>query len=403
MKTRSVLFLILLMSETIHAQGSWTQRASFPGGLRCKAVGFSIGNVGYVGTGESNCSPSSPIDDFWEFNPTTNTWTQRANFGGVPRSLAVGFAIGNKGYIGTGVDLNGNKLNDIWEFDPGSNTWTQKNSLPGPPRYSAMAFSVGNMGYVGLGDTSNFTSTGLLYDLWEFDPVGNSWLQKTNFPGSGRVYAVSFSLNNKGYVATGASATSFKSDLWEYDPVSNSWTQKTSFIRGKAQATSFSLGAGGYIVTGVDSPAVPMNELWAYNQMMNNWYQKANLPVALRIFSTAFSVGTKGYLGLGDWGVSYDDLWEYSPDTIFSVQENQYRVQTTVYPNPITSSGFIIFSQSISKAKCQIYDVQGREVKEVSVSGMKYEISKSELIPGIYIYHIIANNGTIASGKFVIL
>ncbi|HEY4798556.1 MAG TPA: hypothetical protein VII99_05705, partial [Bacteroidia bacterium] len=32
------------------------------------------------------------------------TWTQRANFGGTKRSRAVSFSIGTKGYIGTGVD-----------------------------------------------------------------------------------------------------------------------------------------------------------------------------------------------------------------------------------------------------------------------------------------------------------
>lgn len=403
MRTTLLSVSILFSIGSILGQGSWTQRANFPGGLRCKAVGFSIGNVGYVGTGESNCSPTNPMNDFWEYNPMTNIWTQRTNFGGIPRSLAVGFSIGNKGYIGTGVDVNGNKLNDLWEFDPGSNAWTQKTSLPGPPRYSAIAFSLGTKGYIGLGDTSNFTSTGLLNDFWEFDPGGNIWLQKSNFPASGRVYAVSFSLSSKGYVVTGANATSFRSDLWEYDAVSDSWTQKTSFIRGKAQATGFSIGSGGYIVTGVDSPAVPMNELWAYDQTTNNWYQKANLPVAMRIFSTAFSVGTKGYVGLGDWGVSYDDFWEYSPDTIFSVQENQYRVQTTVYPNPITTSGLITLSQSISKGKCRIYDVQGRGVKEMSVSGLKCEINKDEFASGIYFYQILSLNQTIASGRFVIL
>ena len=40
--------------------------------------------------------------DFWEYDPATNTWTQKADFGGTTRSVAVGFSIGSKGYIGTG-------------------------------------------------------------------------------------------------------------------------------------------------------------------------------------------------------------------------------------------------------------------------------------------------------------
>ena len=37
---------------------------------------------------------------------TANTWTQKADFGGTARYSAVGFSIGSKGYIGTGVDGN---------------------------------------------------------------------------------------------------------------------------------------------------------------------------------------------------------------------------------------------------------------------------------------------------------
>ena len=46
-------------------------------------------------------------NDFWEYDPSTNTWTQKADFGGTARNWAVGFSIGNKGYIGTGYDLSG--------------------------------------------------------------------------------------------------------------------------------------------------------------------------------------------------------------------------------------------------------------------------------------------------------
>ena len=44
----------------------------------------------------------SNTKDFWEYDPVGNTWTQKADFGGTARYAAVGFSIGNKGYIGTG-------------------------------------------------------------------------------------------------------------------------------------------------------------------------------------------------------------------------------------------------------------------------------------------------------------
>ena len=47
-----------------------------------------------------------------------NTWTQKANFGGTARSLAVGFSIDNKGYVGTGSDgaVSYSPLFDIFVF-----------------------------------------------------------------------------------------------------------------------------------------------------------------------------------------------------------------------------------------------------------------------------------------------
>src|SRR5207249_1321311 len=60
---------------------------------------FSISSNGYIGTGvDFNVNL---YKDFWEYDPSANTWTQKADFGGSGRSGAVGFSIGSKGYIGT--------------------------------------------------------------------------------------------------------------------------------------------------------------------------------------------------------------------------------------------------------------------------------------------------------------
>ena len=82
--------------------GVWTQKADFAGGGRNGAVGFSIGNRGYIGTGVDNAG--GVRNDFWEYDPVSNIWTQKANFAGGVRTYAVGFSIGNKGYIGTGYE-----------------------------------------------------------------------------------------------------------------------------------------------------------------------------------------------------------------------------------------------------------------------------------------------------------
>ena len=82
--------------------GIWTQKINSGGTGRERAVGFSIGSRGYIGTGYDGSYTLTK--DFWEYDPALNTWTQKADFGGTAREFAVGFSIGSKGYIGTGYD-----------------------------------------------------------------------------------------------------------------------------------------------------------------------------------------------------------------------------------------------------------------------------------------------------------
>ncbi len=49
----------------------WTKQTGFAGGGRESAVGFSIGNNGYIGTGEAAFSISTGSDlavDFWQYS-----------------------------------------------------------------------------------------------------------------------------------------------------------------------------------------------------------------------------------------------------------------------------------------------------------------------------------------------
>jgi N-acetylneuraminic acid mutarotase len=81
--------------------------------------------------------------DFWEWDQTTNVWTQKADFGGIARSGAVGFTIGNKGYIGTGYN-DSTYPHDFWEWDKTTNVWTKKADYPGGSAGVAVGFSIGN-------------------------------------------------------------------------------------------------------------------------------------------------------------------------------------------------------------------------------------------------------------------
>ncbi|MBK8365508.1 MAG: galactose oxidase [Bacteroidetes bacterium] len=213
-------------SSVCFSQNSWIQMSNFGGGVRNSAVSFSIGSKGYVGTGSPNNTGLNLQNDFWEFDPSTNIWTQKANYGGGPRLGAVCFSIGTKGYIGLGSDAN-MIYRDFWEYDPFTNIWTQMADFPGSLRHAAVGFSIGTKGYIGTG---NAPTGGALQDFWEYDPSSDSWSQKSNFGGIARTEAVGFSIGNHGYIGTGWIPNGISlQDFWEYDPTLDTWNQKSSF------------------------------------------------------------------------------------------------------------------------------------------------------------------------------
>ncbi len=52
MKKLLPLFTWLFIMQNLNAQNTWTRKADFRGGERHSAVGFSIGNKGYLGSAE---------------------------------------------------------------------------------------------------------------------------------------------------------------------------------------------------------------------------------------------------------------------------------------------------------------------------------------------------------------
>ena len=164
------------------------------------------------------------MKDFWEFNPDANTWTQKTDFGGTARE-AIGFSIGNKGYLGLGTDAN-TFQSDFWEYNPLTDSWIKKADFGGESRPEAIGFSVGSRGYVGTGGYYYFSWFGCFCwtyyyydDFWEYTPSTNSWAQKADFAGVERTGALGFSIGDKGYVGTGFNFyEGYEKDFWEYTP-----------------------------------------------------------------------------------------------------------------------------------------------------------------------------------------
>lgn len=306
-------------SEDEDLIGNWASLSDFDGLPRSDAVGFSIGTKGYIGTGYDG---DERLKDFWEYDVSKNSWTQKADFPGVARNSAVGFGTDTKGYIGTGFDGK-NKLKDFWEFDPANNKWTQKADFGGSGRYAAVGMAIYNKGYIGTGYDGSY-----LKDFWQYDPETDSWIQKTSIGGSKRQDAACFVIDGKGYIATGIDNGTYETDLWEYDPTEDIWNKKRAISNISDEnyddkytsivgiyKVGFSINSKGYLATGGQTTGVIV---WEYDPLNDLWIEKTSFEGSSRADAVGFAIGNLGYLTTGKSGSYYfDDLWSFDPETAY--------------------------------------------------------------------------------------
>ena len=91
--------LLLIISICLAGQyalsfGAWDQRSDFGGEARHRTVMLAIGNRIYTGLGHYNGGGTNILfDDWWEYDPASGAWTQKADYAGGINYHATGFTI----------------------------------------------------------------------------------------------------------------------------------------------------------------------------------------------------------------------------------------------------------------------------------------------------------------------
>jgi hypothetical protein len=166
------------------------------------------------------------LNENWEYDFTANTWMQKANTPGYGRYNSASYAVGDKVYFGTGISvipfINPITLQITWiplinsdwhEYNTLTNTWTQKAAYGGGARQDTRGFVIAGKVYVAMGSSGYFTN--LKSDMWSYNPSSDSWTQRAGYP-PGVVYPpyqTMLSVNNRGYSVLGVIQ-----DFWRYTP-----------------------------------------------------------------------------------------------------------------------------------------------------------------------------------------
>ncbi len=365
MKTNRYFFGILFFFYSSFCEAQWAQVASYPGGVTNAAVGFSIGDTVYFGSGASGST------DFYKLDPSSGKWTQKSSLP-LPSAAGACFTIGSKGYVAFGesnptdADPFASVTNDLWEYDPSLDQWTQKASLPSIPRFGAFAFVIGNKAYVGGGGDAN----GLVHDdFYSYDPTTDTWTTLQELPEYFCFWAT-FAIGDYGYIATGAVPDGDLSWVWRYNPSSDSWTQMSDFPGAPRQgAVGFVLNGKAYVGLGEAQSDTVFSDFYSYDPTADQWTYVTSFPSAHgRANANAVATSSAAFIGLGAYysGQSLfgdDDIWSFSPTDGVATTTHVSDQEIQSYPNPFSQSTQITFtSQTAGYVELSIVNMLGVEV-----------------------------------------
>ncbi len=197
----------------------WVRLADFPGQARNYALSFVIGNKAYVGCGYNGFQT---FKDFYSLNLDSNIWTKIADLPGLPRSKPFHFSLGEKGYVLCGNNYTqsagDNLLKDVYQYDPTTNSWIQIADFPGENREGGISFSFESIGIVAMG----LSEVGFSNEIWEYNISSQSWTNRNSFQGASRRNAGYCTINKRGYMIGGNLGSSFTPEMYEYIPISTS-------------------------------------------------------------------------------------------------------------------------------------------------------------------------------------
>ncbi len=194
----------------------------------------------------------------YEYNPTTDSWKQYAEYQLTIYSGSLYIPVDNQIFRVGGIDYLNQPVNYLWSFSPATNKWTQKNNLP----FSfsiASYFILENQVYI------------LTYEgqLWQCDFIGEHYKRLKDFPVVLKDFFVST------FIANGNAYAVQYGHTWLYDKESDKWIEKAAnmFSKGyySVSAKCFTCNNTGYVLAdGTD--------LYKYDFINDKWVLKTKYP-----------------------------------------------------------------------------------------------------------------------------
>ncbi len=382
-------FFILMLLNSIAVDAQWVEVSSPPSNFRTDhTYGFALDGKGYLVTGTTMNGQYS--DNFYQYDPVTDEFTQLDDFPGGPRGFAIGDDWDGKAYFGFGVGSGNSLNNDLWVFDPATITWTELAECPCSERFHPAMIAHNGKVFVGMGGST----FGDLNDWWIYDIATDSWTQGADLPTTSRHHPYQFGIGDYVYAGFGHGGPNIYNTWYRYDPANDDWDQMESLpAQGRVAGAQFSWGEKGYVLSGEgeNHSALGEGEFWSYDPITDSWEQLDSHPSNGRWAPATFVLDDEVYLFNGIVRQGFNEFYpndsykfNLNGDVMSSTEELEQVSNFTVFPNP--ANDFIsikMTSTDQSSGKFSISDVLGKTLLTLEVANQN-EVDISALANGVY-------------------
>ena len=377
------ILLLFLSCLTFNAFAqTWQQLEDFPGTPRDDGSCFVIDSFVYTGLGRD--SGFSCMRDFYRYNGVAMIWSDCADLPlGEERQYAVGTSNNGIGYIFGGVKCDGTYCNDLWQYNPLLNSWSVLAPMPDQGRSGSVHFVLNDTLYIVGGKNQQ----GILTEVWGYDINNNQWSQKMDLPGDGIWRGTSFEYNTLGFVGLGRNNLNNQTDLntefYQYNPVNEQWTSLSNpglsprcYI-GTARVNNLVSFFGG-----LDVSNVVLNDFHVLD--VNTWSltSSTSFSATPRKGTMAFAFGPDFYFTTGISNTErFKETWRIS--NVLNVPTQHF--PRSAFPNPCAD--FFTISTDMG-AIITLHDLSGRLVFSSIAEVENTTIDVSTLVNGTYMLKI---------------
>lgn len=241
----------------------------------------------------------------------------------VGRASACACALDGKGYVFSGRDADGNYLNDLWQYDPQTDTWTDLGVTPLRPRVHAAMIAYDGALYLGLGFASGkiYMEEYYLHDWWRWSPATGKWDSLAAYPDKTTIAPTLYQVDERIYAIYG-STSCFSRDIRYYLPQTNEWC---SIAESHLRAYSAFCGVGatchGKTYYGLGFNTGNLTQWYTMDLPSDKWTACRKLPAKGREYSACgvgkdniYVFGGRYFGGEYTGGEVFAEIWRYSPD-----------------------------------------------------------------------------------------